>query len=389
MSISGCADQADSAAPADPETVQVGVLYPMTGDLSDKGWDSLHGIERAVDDINAAGGIVSMGGAGIELIYVDSQGSPFIGAEETERLILDEHVVCLIGAYQSSVALPATVVAERLETPFIVVPGVADLITERGFHYTFRMMPKASDYGRAQVLFLADPAYPTGKEIKRVALIYENTGFGTAVSRAQKAEIGRQDMIVSAAVSYSAEDVTDLDDEVRYLLASHPDAVLQVAYPEDSIMIREALFRQDPDLPLIDAAGGVTSPEYIRRLGPRAEGVMTVSEYSSCSIGDDLENRFFMECGEEITGDSLYSYIAAWVLKDALERAGSPDRKLLREALADTELSSIPYITLPPGGVNFDAHGQNAAAPLYILRIEEGEYRALCPPYCGCSGVES
>src|SRR4030067_3664905 len=127
------------APPSEVEAVRVGALYPLTGDLAKLGEENKDGLQLAIDEINAAGGIKSMGGAQIEMVWGDTTGKPEVGISEVERLAQQENVVAIIGAYQSAVTTPATQAAERLSVPFIVSMAVSDKITERGFKYTFRV----------------------------------------------------------------------------------------------------------------------------------------------------------------------------------------------------------------------------------------------------------
>ena len=139
-----------------PDKIKVGALFPLSGDLKDKGTDSANGVRLAAEEINRTGGIAALDGARLEIVFADTQGKPEVGAKETERLIKEEGVVAVIGSYQSSVTKPASQVAEKLETPFIVSISIADIITERGFRYTFRIQPKAKYYARDQIQFLED-----------------------------------------------------------------------------------------------------------------------------------------------------------------------------------------------------------------------------------------
>jgi branched-chain amino acid transport system substrate-binding protein len=362
-------------------SVKIGILFPLTGDLADKGRDSINAVTMAVEEINAAGGIVSLGGAKLELVVGDTRGNPDVGARETERLIREHPVVALIGTYQSSVTKVATQMAEGLETPFIVSISIADVITERGFQYTFRIQPKAQFYARDQARFLADLDKLVGYRVKRVALLHENTDFGTATAWAQKKALHDLGLKVVAESSYRAEGVTDLSSEVAQVLAARPDAILEVTYLNDSILIRKALAKAGAKMPLIDTAGGTVSPEYIQRLGPLAEGTLTSSEYSKyIPRGRDLNNRFRKRFGVDVTGDGAHSYQALYVLKDALERAGSTDKKKLRQALAATDMPRGPNMILPAARLRFDATGQNEYARLFIMQIQQGELVPVWPP---------
>lgn len=369
-----------SEAPKPGGKIRIGILFPTSGDLADKGKDSLNGIKLATEEINTAGGIEALGGAKLELIIADTKGNPEIGAQETERLITEQGVVAIIGTYQSSVTKVATQVAERHETPFIVSISIADVITERGFRYTFRIQPKAEYYGRDQVRFLVDLGKLAGYPVRRVALLHENTDFGTATALAQKKALREYGLKMVAEVSYVAEGVTDLSKEVAKILAAKPDAVLEVTYLNDSILIRRALAKAAARMLLLDTAGGTVSPEYIQILGRLAEGTLTSSEFSKYAAGGkELNDRFRARFGVDITGDSAHAFQAVWVLKYALERAGAVDKKKLRQALAATDMLKGPHMILPAERLRFDANGQNEFARLFIVQIQNGEWVPVWP----------
>jgi branched-chain amino acid transport system substrate-binding protein len=373
----GCDKEQDRTAPA---SVKVGALFPISGDLKDKGLDSANGVRLAAEEINRAGGIAALGGAKLEILYADTRGIPEAGARETERLVREEKVVAIIGTYQSSVTIPATQVSERLETPFIVSISIADIITERGFLYTFRVQPKSSFYARDQVQFLKDLEKLAGYSVRRVALLHENTAFGTSAALAQRRALMEQGLEMVAEVAYKAEGVSDLQNEVNQVLSARPDMILTVTYLTDSILIRKALATSATTVPMLDTAGGTVSPEYIHVLGPLSEGTLTMAEYSKfAGGGKDLNERFHARFGVDITGDSAYAYQAVLVLKDALERAGALDRKRLREALAATDIGQGPQLVLPAERIRFDKNGQNEFAQLYVVQIQNGELAPVWP----------
>jgi len=360
--------------------VRIGALFPLSGGLADKGRDSANGVRLAVEEINARGGIASLGGVPLEIVFADTQGQPDTGVRETERLIRDEKVVAIIGTYQSSVTKPSTKVAERLETPFVVSISIADIITERGFRYTFRIQPKARFYARDQVRFLKDLAGLAHYSVRRVALLHENTDFGTSAAMAQKRELRKQGMEVVSDIAYRAEGVVNLENEVIQTLAARPDAVLTVTYLQDSILIRTEMAESGATVPMVDTAGGTVSSEYIRALGPLAEGTLTVAEYSKYAAGSkELNDRFRARFQADITGDSAHAYQAVLVIKDALERSGSLDRKRLRDALSGTEIPQGPQLVLPAEKLRFDKQGQNEFARLFVVQIQGGELVPVWP----------
>lgn len=377
IGVMGCQREKDRVSPA---KIRVGALFPLSGDLRDKGVDSANGVRLAAEEINATGGIAAMGGAKLEIVFADTQGKPEIGAKETERLIKEEGVVAVIGTYQSSVTKPASQVAERLETPFIVSISIADIITERGFSYTFRIQPKARFYARDQIQFIKDLEKLAGYPVRRVALLHENTDFGTSTALAQKSALREHGLEVVADIAYRAEGATDLHKEVTQVLAAKPDAILTVTYLLDSILIRRALIKSGAGVPMVDTAGGTVSPEYIQILGPLAEGTLTMAEYSKFAPGSKALNERFRALFEvDITGDSAHAYQAVLALKDALERSGSLDKDGLRKALSTTDIRQGPQLVLPAERLRFDKSGQNEFAALYVVQIQDGELVPVWP----------
>ena len=126
------------------------------------------------------GGLPDLGHAKIVLDEADHQGSPQIGQQQTLRLIAQDHVAAMLGSYQSSVSLVATAVAERQGVPFLVADSVASNITGRGFKWTFRTTPIAPDFAKAYFQFLND-LKKSGKKVDRIAVVNENTDYGTSV----------------------------------------------------------------------------------------------------------------------------------------------------------------------------------------------------------------
>src|SRR5262245_11547486 len=128
-----------AAQAADP--VRIGVIYPLTGNAASAGSSAKDAVELGAEIVNTAhpelkgipladsAGLPNLGNAKIELVNADHQGNPQVGQTQTLRLITQEKVVAMLGAYHSSVALVATAIAERQGTPFLVGDSVALNIT--------------------------------------------------------------------------------------------------------------------------------------------------------------------------------------------------------------------------------------------------------------------
>ncbi len=361
------------------DSVKIASLYPVTGDLAKLGEENVQGLKLAIEEINAAGGIKSMGGAMLELVEADSQGKPDVAISEVERLVQQEEVTAIIGTYQSSVAIPSTQAAEKLKTPFIVSMAVADTITERDFKYTFRICPKADWYAKDQVELLKDLKDLIGLDVKKVALLHEDTDFGESTATGQKKYLEEAGMEMVMEVAYPAAKA-DLTTEVSKIKAANPDVVLTVTYLNDSILIAQAREKLGMKQLFFDAAGGTIDPEFVARLGAGAEGILTEMEYTKYAAGAEvLNDKFSAAYGRDITGNGAYAYQAGYLIADALERAGSADREAVREALATTSMPTGPTMVLPTAVLEFGPDGQNMSAPLFVVQIQDGELIPVWP----------
>src|SRR5437016_12643289 len=148
------------AALAQQKTVKIGAIYPLSGNAASAGVHAKAAIETAVEIINNAhpelgdlplaknAGLAGLGGAKVEVVFADNQGSPAAGQDQALRLITEEKVVALTGAYQSGITLTASAIAERYGIPFLTGESVAANLTERGFKWFFRTTPVASDFAK-------------------------------------------------------------------------------------------------------------------------------------------------------------------------------------------------------------------------------------------------
>jgi len=362
------------------EEIKIGIVLPMSGPLAKVGLTNLWGHELAVDDINKAGGIKSMGGAKLKLIVADSQGKPEIGNSETERLIRDG-VAVIMGAYQSAVTFTGTQVAERYKTPYIVPVSIADKITERGFKYTFRPESKASWFARDQFRAIRDFAKQTGTEIKRVALLYEDTLYGQSTAKGQRKYAKEMGWKVVADISYPAN-TPDMTTTIAKLKAAKPDVVVHNSYMNDSLLLARTSKELDFNPKAFFATGaGPKDPNFAKVLGKDAEYWLIISEWNGDMKREgaaDLNARFSKRFGQAMDGIAAMTYISTWILEDALERAGSADREKLRAALAKTDITSGPAASVATGRIRFDAKGQNDFTNL-VTQIIGGTQRTVWP----------
>lgn len=370
------------------EDVKVGVLLPLSGSVAPIGQNNRRGHELAVDEINAAGGIKSLGGAKLVLVDGDTQGNPNVGIQETEKLA-GKGVVAIMGAYQSNVTFPTTQIAEKLQVPYIDPVAIADSITEgRNFKYTFKVSPKATWYARDQLAFVKWVGEKSGKPIETVVLMFEDTLFGQATSKGQAQYAEEYGIKVLEKVSYP-KDTPDMTATISRLKSLNPDALVLVSYISDAVLITKTMKELGVNIPILGTSAGHIDPAYIANLGPLANFSFTVGEWSpdlKKAGAADVDQRFQKKFGIPMNGHAAETYMSTMVLRDALERAGSIDRKKLRDALAETAICGDANL-LPYDCIKFDASGQSPEGRLTILQVQDGKFVSVWPDGIAASKV--
>ena len=376
-----CGSSGGSSGSSSPKEIKIGTLYPVSGDLAKLGDQCISGVKMAVDEINAAGGIKSMGGAKLTLVEADSQGKPDVGISEITRLCQQDNVTAILGTYQSSVALPATQTAERFQTPMLITTAVADAITQKGYKYIFRICDLASWYARDQITFCKAMESIGGPKVTTVALLHEDTDFGQSTSAGQLKYAAEQGIKVVANVAYAASSA-DLTTQVSKVKAANPDVVLTTTYLNDSILIAQEAKTLGMTQPFFDAAGGTVDPQFIKTLGATAENWLTEIEFStdSSQLAIDLNAAYKAKYGDNMTGNGMDGYQGVYVLAKALEDAGTTDKAKLRDAIANVKMvAGTDRVVIPTKEITFTPDGEIANAPLYVVQIQKGVFQTLFP----------
>lgn len=374
------------------ETVKIGLILPLSGNAASAGQQSKAAIELAVDIVNNAhpelgdlvlaktAGLPNLKGAKLELVSADNQGNPSVGQSQALRLINQEHVVALQGAYQSSVTFAATAVAERYGVPWVVGDSVATNITTRGFKWVFRVTPIAQDFAKSYMEFLTD-LKKSGHPVNSIGIVYENTDYGTSIADSLRAAAKAAGLPIGADVSYSAN-TTDVSPQVLELKNKNPDAVIFVSYTSDAILYTKTLKNLDyrPKLVIGDDSG-FSDPTYIKNVGASAQGVLNRSSWDAGKPGSPtykINEMFKAKTGFDLDDTSARNMQAAFVLADAINRAGSTKPEAIQKALQETDLKA-EQLMMGYHGVKFDETGQNSMAATYLIQLQGDRYFAVWP----------
>jgi branched-chain amino acid transport system substrate-binding protein len=361
-------------AEAADTVVKVGNIIPLSGPSASVGQQGKQAREMAVEEINAAGGIKSLGGAKLEMLYADSESKPEKGVAEAERMINTEKVHVLTGCWNSAVTYPTTAVSERYGIPFIVPVSVADKITEQGFKTVFRIAAKDSWWTRDQFTFLEDIQKEFDSKVEKLAFVYENGDWGKGMAGQWKELAKKAGYEVVLDEPYPST-ATDLSPVVQKIRRSKADVLMLVSNAADAILLTNTLAEYKVKLKAIVASGGGhADPSFLKAAGDNARYIFDIVEWETDvnKPGAKEANAKFKEkYGYNLTGEAVDAYLTMYVLVDALERAGSLEPEKIRQALVETNLTGGPGMIVGYGAVEFDETGQNKHAALVMVQIND------------------
>jgi branched-chain amino acid transport system substrate-binding protein len=358
--------------------VKVGYILPVTGPLAYEAQLSLNGLTLAVDEINGAGGIKSLGGAKIVLLPGDTQNKVELGNSEAARLI-DQGIAALIGPFSSLVAFSVRQVTEKAKTPFMLLAAVADNLCEGGLRYVFRVQPNGRAMATLTMTNLVEMAKNANVPLKRVAIMHEDGNFGTTMGNHVEAFAGKLGYQLVQRIPYNLKS-PDFTTELSKVKASRPDVLVISGYYGDSKVIAETAGKLRLQMhALIGLANAAYSnPRFIADNRELTEDLFDGNYWHNPqsprakAVFEAYQKRF----NATLTSHGVQAYQVVHVLRDALERARSTERDALREAIAKTNLADH---ILPQDAIRFDESGENANATPALLQVQQGRPLAVGP----------
>ena len=379
-------------AMAEGEPIKIGTIYAMSGGAAAIGTNILRGVEFAVNEINAAGGV---NGRPLEIVRGDHAGDPATGKSEAERLITQEHVDVVMGCHMSVVTEVVAQVCQQYKVPMITAISTLDRLSNeehKDIDYFFRLCPLNSVYVEDMLMYLKDSEQQTGEEIKTVAIFTDRAAIGQELIRCVELFKDKYGLELVATVDYTSN-ATDLSAQVLALKKAKPDAILCDSYIGDATLFIQTLKEQNYSPKMIVAkANGFTDPSFITNLGSIANGVASVVEFNPDLInGKEINEEFKAVYGVDMNGHSAESYTVVWLFKAAIEAAGTTDGEAVKNALdalvIDGEFEGGRKIILPYSKIdfeNYDLAGEphyrdNTSASVAIAQIQDGAWTTVWP----------
>src|SRR6202012_2883717 len=335
------------AASAQDKTVKIGAVFPLSGNAASAGIHAKYAIETALDIINnphpelgnfplaKGAGLPGLGGAKVDVVFADNQGSPATGQNQALRLITEEKVAALTGSHRSGITLTASAIVEKYGIPFVNGESVAANLTERGFKWFFRTTPIASDFAKIYYDFLQDMK-AKGAKVDNVALVHDNTEYGTSVASVITSTFKDKGQNIALDFPY-AVNATDVQSQVLQLKEKKPDVVIMIAYASDAILYQKTMQALDYKPPMIIADdSGYSDPSFIKAVGNISQGVFNRSSWVVGPPGSPtavIADMYKKRSGDEMDDTAGRQMQAFLVLVDAIDRAGSTDPAKIQAAL--------------------------------------------------------
>jgi branched-chain amino acid transport system substrate-binding protein len=327
------------AAPAQAQ-VKFGVGAPITGGSAAFGGQIRNGVEQAIEDINAAGGIL---GQKLTLEIGDDRADPKEGVSVANKFAADG-VKFVIGHFNSGVTIPASDVY-RENGMLVITPAATNpRVTDRpGLWNTFRTCGRDDQQGS-----VAGGIIATTFKGKRVAMVHDKTTYGQGLADETRKAMNAKGVkeVMFEGVNKDDKDFTALVSKVK---AANPDLIYWGGLHDTGGLILRQMRDQGVKAPFM-GGDGITDDEFAAIAGPGAEGtLMTFApDPRTNPKNKDIVEVFRKKRGFEPQAYTLYSYAAVQIVKQAAEQAKSLDPRKIADVMHsgkafDTVLGDIAF----------------------------------------------
>jgi branched-chain amino acid transport system substrate-binding protein len=373
-----------ASAAAAQATIRVANIDALSGPAASIGVGQEQGMRIALDEINAAGGIRSLGGAKLEVVNYDTQSTVQAAQSQAEKAI-SEGAVAIIGGAQSAPTLTVSTVAERAKIPMIAGTAAAQEITTRGYQYTFRLgvPPSLStrSVGDDMLYFFKSSNRP----LKTLVHVYEDGPFGQSV-QAIYSKLAEQYGFKLETMSFKTGSA-DLSGLASRLKRVEADGMVFTGYTPDCITFTEALRESNISFPYMNLGTSLIEDAYVKAIGWKSMEGFVGYQYFNQHLkpkGNEggpvkFYDAYRKKYGAEPPFTASFGYTMLRTLAKALNAAGSTDPQKLRDAISKVELTAADGHIMPYSAVKFDSTGQNLNGNIMVVQALKGRFDVITP----------
>jgi branched-chain amino acid transport system substrate-binding protein len=353
----------------DGKTFRIGVITSLTGANAAFGQAHKLGFTIAVDELNAKGGLL---GKPVEVVYYDDQTKPDQAVQGVDKLVDQDHVPIVLGAYSSESTRAIVPKVTQKNIPLIIPTATADNVMETGSKWVFRICAGANAYAASMVDFLKNNGDP-----KTIAIIYENTNFGQANAKSMAVAAPKAGITVLDQEAYQASS-PDYKALLQRVKAVNPEVVYYASYLLDATTLMRQTEQIDLNPKYLTAAGtGFSAAEFPtdKGAGKFAEYTFSVSQWlpsAKWAGSKEFDEAYFKLARTHPAYHGMQAYAALIVAADAINTAKSDQPAAIADALRKLKVDT------PFGPIQFDDKGQNAH-PVLVTQVQGGQYKVVWP----------
>ncbi|MBJ6801498.1 ABC transporter substrate-binding protein [Geomonas propionica] len=354
---------APAAAPAG-NTIKIGFLGALTGDVAMFGKPTLEGMKMAADEINAAGGIQ---GKKIEIVEADNRGDKQEGASVTQKFISRDNVTAIVGDPTTGITKVAAPIAQKAGVVLLSAGATGPGVVEVG-DFIFRdtlldsiAIPACIEY------FAKDLGF------KKVAIVTsDNNDYSVGLSQTFRDAAAKVSSIKIVADEKVKDGDKDFSAQITNIKSKKPDVILFSGYYTEGALIMKEARKQGLKAPMF-GGDGLFSPKFIELGGPAVEGSMSAlgfsTEQAAPATAKFIE-AFKAKHNGELPGlFDAQGYDAVMLLVDAMKRGNSVDPKVFKTALAQTK--KFEGVS---GTISMQANREPIKSPLSLLAVKDGKF---------------
>ena len=373
--LTGCNKPAGGSAAAG-DTIKVGEFASLTGKDATFGISSHEGTLMAIEEINAAGGVL---GKKLELLTEDTQCKAGESATVVNKLISRDNVIAILGEVASSRSLEAAPICQQNQVPMISPSSTNPDVTNTG-DYIFRVCFIDPFQGTVMANFATKTL-----KAKRVAVFTDvKSDYSKGLAKFFKEQFKANGGEIVTELDYNGGD-KDFKAQLTAIKAENPDGVFVPGYYTECALISVQAKQLGLDVPLFGGDGWESSK--LTEIGGDAVEGNYFSTHYSPAVSTDVSKQFVANFGKRWQGqtpDALAAcgYDSAIVLADAIKRAGTTDGPKLRDAIAATK--AFQAVT---GKITINEN-RDASKSAVILKVEGGKFKYLetVEPLSYCGG---
>lgn len=357
------------------EAIRLGAINPLTGTLALHGIEIQQGIETAIAEVNAQGGVQ---GRMITLLSRDDQSRPDVALNQTQDLILRQKVVGLVGGYVDSLVGPISALAARHQIPYVAAASLQKSLTAQKNPFFFRVSTMA---GIIQPLsrFLVEVVQP-----RSVAILYTATPGSTEFAATLRDLLEPQGIPVTVFEKFRPG-TPDFSMLLLKVQERQAEVLISGGFFPDNLLLTRQLREKQTPLKAFIAPWGVAYEKFVREVRQASEGLLGLCAWNPGITfpGTEAAAAAFIQAFQARyshlpNSTTMHGYAAARVLLAALARVLEQGQPLegpnVAQALRHVEL------LLPMGPIRFTPEGEPAAYEQVIVQIQEGALRVVYPP---------